>query len=342
MNFYFWTMQLSYSFIIPVYNRPEEVSELLRSFTLLEYGGTDFEIIIVEDGSDRKCDEVFMQYKDTLPVFYYYKPNSGPGDSRNFGMKKARGNYFIILDSDVILPPGYLQEVNTFLGKNYADCFGGPDTTAADFSAVQKAINFAMTSFLSTGGIRGKSKTVEKFKPRSFNMGISREVFEKTGGYAAIAVGEDIDLSVRIRKNGFKTALIPDAFVYHKRRSTWLQFYRQVNRFGMGRPILNRWHPETYSPVFLLPTLFCLGLLATVIAALCGYYLWIGFYFVYFLLIFVGSSVIHKNIKIGIYSCFAVLIQFTGYGSGYLKSFYHINILGKAPESAFPYLFYKK
>ena len=214
------------SFIIPVYNRPEEINELLESFVKLE-SDKDFEIVIVEDGSNETSESVIGQYSEKLNISYYYKPNSGPGDSRNFGMKRAKGSYFIILDSDCILPKKYLKEVLEDLNKNYADCFGGPDTAHDSFTNTQKSINFAMTSFISTGGIRGKKSSVNKFQPRSFNMGISKKAFEVTNGFGNIHPGEDPDLSIRLINLGFKTKLIEGAYVYHKRRISWKKFYNQ-------------------------------------------------------------------------------------------------------------------
>lgn len=334
-------MNLYYSFIIPVYNRPDEIGELLSCFEKLETGLLPFEIIIVEDGSDNSCLEVVSHFKDHLPISYYFKENSGPGDSRNYGMERAKGNYFIILDSDVLLPTTYLKEVDKALTTDYTDCFGGPDAAHPDFTPIQKAINFSMTSFLTTGGIRGKGKSVEKFKPRSFNMGISKKAFKKTGGFAKIRVGEDLDMSIRLAEKGFEIQLISEAFVYHKRRNTWKSFYRQVHKFGMGRPILNHWYPKTFSPFFLLPSVFIIGLGISLILFVFKVSLFLWFYLFYFLLIFVVSSIFYKNPVIGLYSLWAVLVQFTGYGFGYMKSAYYITICKKEPREAFPELFFE-
>ncbi len=253
-----------FSFIIPVYNRPDEIKELLESFSKLEDNLT-YEIVIVEDGSNETSENIIDSFKGQLDISYYYKSNSGPGDSRNYGMQQAKGNYFIILDSDVILPSNYLTEVKKFLEKSYYDCFGGPDAAHSSFSNLQKAINFAMTSFITTGGIRGGKKQVEDFQPRSFNMGLSKKAFLASGGFGKIHPGEDPDLSLRLHKLGFKTTLIENAFVYHKRRISWSKFYKQVNKFGMVRPILNQWHPNSKSLVYWFPTLFSLGLIASII-----------------------------------------------------------------------------
>ncbi len=333
-------MPLFYSFIIPVFNRPKEVQELLASFTQLNTAGLTYEILIVEDGSAHTAKEVVDKFKQ-LPLKYFYKENTGPGDSRNFGMRQASGNYFIILDSDVLIPPDYLKNVADFLHQNYVDCYGGADAAHQNFTPVQKAINFSMTSFFTTGGIRGKENSVENFKPRSFNMGISKKAFLATQGYAKMRVGEDLDLSIRIEQKGFKTAFIAKATVYHKRRNTWSQFYKQVSTFGLGRPVLNKWYPKTTSLVFWFPSLFFIGLFIAVIFAFLQIYALLGFYILYFLLIFVSSAFENKNFKVGIYSVWAVLIQFCGYGLGYLKSSFYINVCGKKPHEAFPKLFFE-
>ena len=91
-------VELYFSFIIPVYNRPQEIKELLESLSLIDNA---FEVVIVEDGSQNTCEDVVEKYKDKLNISYYFKENSGPGDSRNFGMHRAKGNYFIILDKHV-------------------------------------------------------------------------------------------------------------------------------------------------------------------------------------------------------------------------------------------------
>src|SRR5690606_16241396 len=246
---------LHYSFIIPVFNRPDEINELLESFTNLE-GNFEYNIIIIEDGSTISSKEVVDNFSNQLHISYFFKENSGPGDSRNFGMRHAKGNYFIILDSDCILPPNYLKEVNYALQNKYVDCFGGPDAAHDSFTNLQKAINFAMTSFMTTGGIRGGKQTNKTFQPRSFNMGLSKKAFESSGGFGTIHPGEDPDLSIRLINLGFKTKLINKAYVYHKRRISWSKFYTQVYKFGMVRPILNKWHPNTKRLTYWFPTLF--------------------------------------------------------------------------------------
>lgn len=334
-------MRFFFSFIIPVYNRPDEVRELLNSFSGIDTSGLDYEVLIIEDGSENDSERVVRSFKKQLPVRYFYKKNSGPGDSRNYGMQRALGNYFVILDSDLILPQTYLQNLNAFLKNHNVDCFGGPDAADKSFSPVQKAINFVMTSFLTTGGIRGKKTSLKGFEPRSFNMGLSKEVFDATGGYGKIHPGEDPELSIRIRKNGFKTAFAPEVYVYHKRRIDWDKFYTQVYKFGLARPIINRWHPGASSFVFWLPSLFITGMGLGLLLAVFGVYWLISLYILYFLLIFVVSGLFHRNIRIGGMSLWATIIQFFGYGTGFLKSSFLIKFRRKVPEKVFPKLFFK-
>ncbi|WP_310377563.1 glycosyltransferase [Flavobacterium sp.] len=330
-----------FSLIIPVYNRPDEIDELLESLSQSDYNET-FEIVIVEDGSTLKCDEIVEKYAGKLSVSYYFKENSGPGDSRNYGMKKAKGDYFIIFDSDCIIPKSYLSEVKKALSLNYVDCFGGPDKALDSFSDIQKAINFAMTSFLTTGGIRGGSEKIGKFQPRSFNMGLSRKAFEASNGFGNIHPGEDPDLSIRLWNLGFDTKLFPDAFVYHKRRIDWDKFSLQVNKFGKARPILNCWYPEHNKLTFFFPTFFIIGFGLGLLLLIFNFDLLLQLYFVYFLVLFLWSSYQNKSIKIGYFSIIAVWKQFFGYGIGFLESFIKISILKQKPQEAFPELFFKK
>jgi glycosyltransferase involved in cell wall biosynthesis len=330
-----------FSLIIPVYNRPEEINELLESLANLDYDD-DFEIVIVEDGSTLRCEEIVHNYNDKLKISYYYKENSGPGDSRNFGMKKAKGNYFIIFDSDCIIPEDYLTVVATSLKQNYVDCFGGPDKALDSFSDIQKAINFAMTSFFTTGGIRGGSEKIDKFQPRSFNMGLSKKAFEVSNGFGNIHPGEDPDLTIRLWNLGFETRLFSKAFVYHKRRIDWEKFTIQVNKFGKARPILNSWHPKYNKLTYFFPSVFLIGLSISVLLLLLNYDFLLQMYFIYFLLLFVVSSFQNKSLKIGLLSIKAVWKQFYGYGKGFLISYLKIIILKQMPQVAFPELFFKK
>ncbi len=330
-----------FSIIIPIYNRPEEIKELLESLLLSNYK-KEYEIVIVEDGSKIDCWEIVAQYSNKFNISYYYKENSGPGDSRNYGMRVAKGDYFIILDSDCLIPANYLSEVEKELTNDYVDCFGGSDAAHDSFSNIQKAINFTMTSFLTTGGIRGGSEKIGKFQPRSFNMGISKKAFEDSKGFGNIHPGEDPDLSIRLWKLGYKTRLFSNAFVYHKRRIDWNKFSIQVNKFGKARPILDSWYPEYCKVTFLFPSLFIIGLFFALVLLIFGYKFPVLLYAFYYILILFFSTIQNKSFTIGLLSLVAVNRQFFGYGSGYLESFIKIKILKQQPEKAFPELFFKK
>ena len=329
-----------FSFIIPVFNRPDEMDELLQSLTLLDFENA-FEVVIVEDGSTTTCNDIIEKYKNELTISYFYKSNSGPGDSRNYGMEHAKGDYFLILDSDCILPSNYLSEVKKSLKNDFVDCFGGPDKALDSFSDVQKAINFTMTSFLTTGGIRGGSEKIDKFQPRSFNMGLSKQAFEASKGFGNIHPGEDPDLSIRLWNLGYETKLIKEAFVYHKRRIDWNKFYIQVNKFGKARPILNKWYPEHSKITYWFPSLFCIGFVISLFFLMFNISIFIELYFFYFVLLAVNALIETKSIKITGYSIIATIIQFYGYGRGFLISYINLNLFNKVPEKAHPELFFK-
>lgn len=331
---------LHISFVIPVYNRPDEIKELLDSFTTL-HPVLDFEILIIEDGSTVDCRAIVELYQDRLNISYFFKQNSGPGASRNYGMQRAKGNYFIILDSDCLVPENYLEVVKSNLSSNYVDCFGGPDAAHHSFSDLQKAINFAMTSFVTTGGIRGGKKNQKNFQPRSFNMGISKKAFEVSKGFGTIHPGEDPDLAIRLAKLDFKTALFSEAFVYHKRRISWKKFHAQVYKFGMVRPILNQWHPETKRIIYWFPTIFSVGFIISVILLTFQIQWPILIYGLYFVMAFTMALLDSKSFYVAFLSIIAIFIQFFGYGYGFLKSTLVLMSKNKSPEQLFPKLFFK-
>lgn len=311
---------MRFSVIVPVYNRPDEINELLMSLTKVHY--KSFEVIIVEDGSDLPCKHVVKKYQSELTIRYFTKENSGQGFSRNFGFKRAEGDYFVVFDSDCIIPPHYFDAVNTVLDTQKIDCWGGPDRSHPSFSPVQKAISYSMTSFLTTGGIRGKKGHVGSFHPRSFNMGISKRVFELTGGYRITRMGEDIEFSIRIQKAGFRTLLIPEAFVYHKRRTDFRQFFSQLFFFGRARINIGRFHPEQLKLFHALPLFFTLGILLLPPLFLLSNSLsliLLSVYFFYGTALFIDAYRFEKDLKIAIYSILAGFIQLTAYGSGFAK-----------------------
>lgn len=304
---------------------------------------------MVDDGSPDSLENIANQFKSNLKIHYFFKENSGPAKSRNFGMEKAAGYYFIFLDSDTIVPENYIKIVRNALTKNYTDAYGGPDAADESFSNLQKAISFSMTSFLTTGGIRGGKKHVGKFQPRSFNMGISKKVFEKTGGFGNLRVGEDPDLSMTLWENGFETQLISEAFVYHKRRTSIKKFAHQVYQFGVARPILNQRHPKYKKITFWFPTVFSLGILVSILCTVFYFCLTANLlllipafgYMVYFFLVFIFSAMENQKFKVGFLAVVTTSIQFISYGYGFLKSWILLNIFKMKPEKAFPGHFLK-
>lgn len=329
---------MRYSVIIPVYNRPDEVDELLQSLTVQHFKG--FEVVVVEDGSSIPCKGVVDRYADRLNIKYFSKPNSGPGQTRNYGAERSEGEYLIILDSDVILPEGYFDAVEKELTTSPADAFGGPDRAHDSFTDIQKAINYSMTSFFTTGGIRGGKKKMDKFYPRSFNMGIRKSTYEALGGFSPMRFGEDIDFSIRLFKNGNKVCLFPSAWVYHKRRTDWHKFFRQVYNSGIARINLYKKYPDSLKLVHLLPAAFTLGVLFFLVGSLfCTWSLLpLG---LFCLLIFADSSIQNKSIKIGFLSIIASFIQLSGYGCGFLDAAWNRLVLKKEEFSAFQKTFYK-
>jgi glycosyltransferase involved in cell wall biosynthesis len=332
---------MQFSVIIPVYNRPDEMEELLNSLQRQDYDNT-FEIVVIEDGSTVRSDEVIKKYTDKLEISYYFKENTGPGDSRNYGMKKAKGDYFIIFDSDCIIPPQYLSVIDSALKKEIVDFYGGPDNALESFSDVQKAINFSMTSILTTGGVRGGTEKVNKFQPRSFNMGISKKAFLASGGFGNIHPGEDPDLTIRLWNLGFKSRLISEAYVYHKRRIDWDKFALQTLKFGKARPILNSWHPNYSKLTYFFPSVFVIGFYISLLMLLFVKDFLFKLYCIYLLLIFISSSIQNRSISVGFLSVIATWIQFKNYGFGFLISFIRISLLKQKPQEAFPELFFTK
>lgn len=331
-------MNPKYSVVIPVYNRPDEVDELLQSLCGQTY--QNFEVVVVEDGSAIPCKQVVKKYTEMLDVHYFEKPNSGPGQTRNYAAERSRGEYLLILDSDCILPETYLAAVEAKLQREPADAFGGPDRAHDSFSDVQKAINYAMTSFFTTGGIRGGKKKMDKFYPRSFNMGVRAEVYKALGGFSAMRFGEDIDFSIRIFKRGYRCRLFPEAWVWHKRRTDLKKFFKQVHNSGIARIDLYKKYPESLKLVHLLPAVFTVGVVMVLLVAfICPWSLLLLALFA--VVIFIDASIRNKSIKIGALSVIAAFIQLTGYGSGFLRAWWKRCICGGKSFSAFEKTFYK-
>ena len=364
---------MKYSIIVPVYNRPDEVDELLESLSNQTH--KDFEVIIVEDGSVKPCKDVCDKYADILALNYYAKENSGPGQSRNYGAERANGEWLLILDSDVVLPEGYLEAVDKSLTSHLSSltsiaAFGGPDASHPSFTPIQKAISYSMTSFFTTGGIRGGKAKLDKFYPRSFNMGIRRDVYLQLHGFSKMRFGEDIDFSYRIVEAGYKPQLFPDAWVWHKRRTDFRKFFRQVYNSGIARINLMKRHPGTLKLVHLLPTVFTLGVIGLLMlfglgVSLYCYGEWldanglrptdnmhqgVGFVFCvlallpllfYSLIICIDSTIKNRSLWVGLLSVPAAFVQLMGYGLGFIESWWKRCILKQDEFTAFERTFYK-
>lgn len=327
------------SLVIPVYNRPDEVDELLLS--LSKQSDKNFEVVIVEDGSSKKCDEVVSGFKDLLDISYYFKNNSGPGQSRNYGSERTKFDYIVFLDSDCVIPPGYIAAVRDSLNKDFSDAFGGPDAAHDSFTSLQKAINYAMTSFLTTGGIRGGGEKLDKFFPRSFNMGYSKKVFESTNGFSPMRFGEDIDMSIRILSGGFRTKLIKEAFVFHKRRTNIRQFFKQVHNSGIARINLRKRHPGTLKLVHALPAAFVVGTAVLIVASVFISPLALLPLLLLAIMLFLDATIKTRSIYISALAVMASFIQLIGYGTGFIRAFWKRIVLGKDEFSAFEKNFYK-
>lgn len=331
-----------FSFIIPVFNRPNEVEELLQSLTQQTVDSSMFEVIVVEDGSQITCKEVCERFSKQLNLHYYYKENSGPGQSRNYGADKSCGEYYIVLDSDVVLPETYMQHVLDEIKREPCDAFGGPDRAHHDFSPIQKAISYSMTSFFTTGGIRGGKKKLDKFYPRSYNMGIKSDVYKALNGFSKMRFGEDIDFSIRIFDNGYSCRLFPEAWVYHKRRTDFSKFFKQVYNSGIARINLYKKYPSSLKLVHLLPAVFTVGVFLLCLSALllCSL-VPLSLLLLYSILIFIDSATHYKSIKIGFLSVGAAFTQLMGYGLGFIEAWWKRCVRGLNEFQAFEKNFYK-
>lgn len=329
-----------YSLIIPLYNRPQEIEELLQSLTQQTF--RDFEIIVVEDGSAETGAAACDRYAAKMNIRYFYKENEGPGVARNFGCEKANTDFFIFLDSDCLVPADYLKKLDIARKRKHFDAFGGPDAAHDSFTSVQKAINYSMTSLFTTGGIRGSKNAVEKFHPRSFNMGISRQVFEKTGGFSTLRFGEDIDFSIRIVAAGFKSVLVQECFVYHKRRIDFRKFFKQVFNSGVARINLFKRHPRSLKLFHFFPSVFSLYIVLSVATALLYPSV---FYFlpllIFMAIVFIDSLIKNRSIVVAVLSVVASVVQLMGYGLGFLKAVWKRLVLGKKEFHEFDKTFYR-
>jgi glycosyltransferase involved in cell wall biosynthesis len=334
---------MKYSLIIPVYNRPDEVDELLASLEAQTL--KDFEVVVVEDGSTIPCLNIVNEHASRLALRYFQKENSGPGQSRNYGAERSQGEYLIVLDSDCVLPQGYLQAVDEELERRPSDAFGGPDRAHDSFTPVQKAINYSMTSFFTTGGIRGGKKKLDKFYPRSFNMGVHSELYKRLGGFSAMRFGEDIDFSIRIFKSGASCRLFPEAWVWHKRRTDMKKFFKQVHNSGIARINLMKRHPGSLKLVHLLPAIFTVGVVSLALLfvlgvvlfalGLCGWWVMVAALaplLLYSVLIFVDSLVQNRLLKVATLSIYASFVQLLGYGTGFIRAWWLRCVCGRNEE----------
>lgn len=319
-----------FSLIIPLYNRPQEIQELLETLCLQTY--THFEVLVIEDGSVDKAETIVNSFKDKLGVHYFFKPNEGQGFTRNFGFEHAKGDYFVIFDSDCLIPVHYLATAKEAIEQQQLDAYGGPDKEHSSFTPIQKAISYSMTSLLTTGGIRGKKNHVGVFHPRSFNMGLSRKVYEQIGGFIITRMGEDLEYSMRMIKAGFKTGLIPEAYVYHKRRTSFSQFYKQLHFFGRARINIYRFYKEELKLVHFMPLSFFLFCCLTVLSLLftCNQCNWLLDLFLFYITCnFLLATYLNKSLKVGLLSIVAVCIQLNAYAIGFIQEGYRYLVLNQ-------------
>lgn len=320
-----------FSAIIPLYNRPQEIRELLETLTVQTY--KDFEVLVIEDGSKDDAEDIVKSFADKLDVRYFKKQNEGQGFTRNFGFERAKGDYFVIFDSDCLIPESYFETVNNYLKTNWLDTYGGPDDSHPSFTPVQKAISYSMTSPFTTGGIRGNKKALGQFHPRSFNMGVSRKVWETVGGFKITRSAEDLEYSIRIHTAGFKIGLIPDAKVYHKRRTNFKQFFKQIHFFGRARINLYKFFPNELKWMHFFPAVFTLGLIFTLIANL--FWGWIAevcdaLLALYILLIFFHAWLKNKSLKVAFLGVIAAFTQLIAYGLGFMQDFWKRVVLKRS------------
>ncbi|MCA5006725.1 glycosyltransferase [Sphingobacterium bovistauri] len=321
-----------FSIVIPLYNRPDEIKELLHSLTQQTY--TSFEVIVVEDGSSKTADKIVESFSDKINVIYYKKENEGQGFARNLGFSKAKGDFFIVFDSDILVPKMYLEVVKSSIEQNGWDAFGGPDAAHESFTTIQKAISYSMTSPFTTGGIRGNKKHVGQFHPRSFNMGISRQVWENTGGYKLSRRSEDIEFSIRMINSGYKVGLIPEAFVYHKRRTSFSQFYKQTRAFGKGRIDISMLYPAELKLVHSLPAIFTSGVIVLIVLNIINFTIFTNFLplqilvsignvflLFYTVVLFLHALLTTKSLFVSVNAVIAAYTQLIAYGTGFMTNY---------------------
>jgi|WetSurSiteA1Bulk_404760.scaffolds.fasta_scaffold00516_11 glycosyltransferase involved in cell wall biosynthesis len=326
-----------YSIIVPTFSRPDEVTELLGSLADQEY--KNFEVILADGSPDYSVRHVVESTGHKLNLKYLYRKGLGISESRNWGVENAKGDYLVFFDSDCVIPPHYFKTVNEYLLSDPLDAFGGPDKAGEDFNTMQKAISYAMTSFYTTGGIRGKKRHLGQYQPRSFNMGIRKEVFNLLDGFSGLQVSEDIDLSLRLKRAGYRVGLIEPAYVYHKRRSTFYKFFRQVFSFGGGRIDLQLRQRNALKPVHMLPSLFVFYLLAGIGASMFSrsiFVFWSASVLAYMTAILIDATALNRSLIIGFISVYAAFVMLIGYGLGMLKTAFMRFVIRSKKESEKP------
>ena len=339
-----------YSIIIPSFNRADELSELLKSFEQLDFPKDAYEVIIADDGSTDTTAELVKKFQDkkSFTLTYCSQQNKGLGAARNLGMENAAGDFFVFVDSDVTVPPHWLNEIDLGLSREKADAFGGPDTYLDSFPALLKAINYSMTSFITTGGLRGKKgRKLAKFYPRSFNMGLSRKLQEKIGGFGNLRHGQDIEYSSRIIRSGAKVFFAEKAFVFHKRRTNLRRFLRQVFNWGIARINLYQIDPSMFEPLHAAPAAALILVLTVSAAAVFSpLFFWlfkIGLVSGLLVLLFsmADAAIKYKQLKPSFYLPLVIPIQVFAYGAGFIYNFIRRAVFKKDVKTGFKKNYYK-
>jgi len=339
-----------FSIIIPSFNRVDEITALLVSMEELRFPRSQFELIIADDGSTDETLHFIKSYSSAsgLNLILVSQSNQGPGAARNLGVAAASGDFFIFIDSDVTVPGHWLEEISKQLQLEGGQAFGGPDTYRDDFPALLKAINHSMNSFLTTGGLRGKKgKSLARYYPRSFNMGLSRALWEKTGGFSKLRHGQDIEFSHRLHQAGAKILFIPKAFVFHKRRTSLKKFFKQVFNWGVARINLYKMNPSMLEPLHALPAVASAGYLLLSLMAFFHPVLkqiWLVFSaFGLLLLLFSSAQALrqYRSIAVALYVPLVIPIQIFGYGIGFIYNFIRRVIFRKNLTTGFLKNYYR-
>ncbi len=335
------------SVITPSYNRASELEHLMRSISAQSIDHNLFELIISDDGSTDDTEALInsWQEKASFSIKYISQENKGPGAARNHGLEKSIGELILFIDSDCEAHPKWIETIVDEYHKSEFDACGGPDGGKKDFTLLQKAIDYSMTSFFTTGGMRGHSeKMISKFYPRTHNMGVKRDKYEAVGGFGNLRHGQDIEFSHRIRTSGGKIRFIKNALVYHRRRTSLRQFIKQVFNWGVARINLGKIDTAMLEPVHFLPSL---SILLSLFIILIIYQLDWGISEI-FLLFFSPLSIIcllgalnKKDLRVFPILLLVIPIQIFGYGLGFLQAYIRRFIFNEAELVGFKKNYYK-